>query len=199
MPGVTPPNAKRAVFLDRDGTLNPDPGYIDSPDKIAPFSYSAHSIRRLSDSGRLVVIVTNQSGVARGLFDEKTLRGINAHLVRLLESEGGHIDGLYYCPHYPQSDSSETEYLRDCDCRKPKPGLLLRAAADLEIDLAQSVVIGDRYLDVEIAHAVGAQSILVLTGWGKRELDFESQSWPRMPDLVVEDLSAAVDALLAQD
>lgn len=187
---------KTAVFLDRDGTLNPDPGYIDSPEKIVPFPYAAQAIRRLNEAGHLVIIVSNQSGVARGYFNEETLGGINAQLVRHLEAEGGRVDGFYYCPHYPATNGNESEYLKDCNCRKPKPGLLLQAAADLDIDLLRSVVIGDRYLDIELAHSVGATGILVLTGWGRRELENDRSLWPRMPDLVTEDLKTAVDALL---
>jgi D-glycero-D-manno-heptose 1,7-bisphosphate phosphatase len=200
MTSVSHPRGRyTAVFLDRDGTLNPDPGYIDSPDKIVPFAFAAHAIKRLNDAGHLVIIVSNQSGVARGYFDEATLAGINTQLVRQLEVEGGRIDGLYYCPHYPAANGNDTEYLRECDCRKPKPGLLLRAATELDIDLERSVVIGDRYLDIQLAHSVGASGILVLTGWGRRELEREQSNWPRMPDLVAEDLTAAVDALLAAD
>jgi D-glycero-D-manno-heptose 1,7-bisphosphate phosphatase len=198
MPSVSHRESRyTAVFLDRDGTLNPDPGYIDSPDKIVPYSYSAHAIRRLSEAGHMVVIVSNQSGIARGYFNEETLAEINARLIRLLECEGGRVHGLYYCPHYPETTGSESEYLRECECRKPKPGLLLQAAADLDIDLKRSVVIGDRYLDIELAHAVGATGILVLTGWGKREFESERANWPRMPDLVTEDLMSAVDAVLS--
>lgn len=186
-----------AVFLDRDGTLNPDSGYINSPEKIIPYAYSARAVRRLNDAGHLVIIVSNQSGVARGYFDEETLAQINARLVTQLEAEGGRIHGTYYCPHYPIADGTPTEYLRDCECRKPKPGLLLRAAEELDIDLQRSVVVGDRYLDIQLAHSVGASGILVLTGWGRRELESDQASWPRMPDLVTEDLMSAVDALLA--
>lgn len=192
---------QKAVFLDRDGTLNDDPGYIDRPEKIVLFPSAANAIRRLNEAGRKVVVVTNQSGVGRGLFEETTLHGIHAHLVRLVEAAGGAIDAIYYCPHYPIGGETESHgespYRRDCDCRKPKPGMLLRAARDLNLDLESSVVIGDRYLDIEMAHAVGARGILVLTGYGQRELDLEAVNWPRMPDMVAQDLTAAVDAALS--
>lgn len=191
---------QKAVFIDRDGTLNDDPGYIDRPEKIVLFPSVAKAIRRLNEAGRKVVVVTNQSGVARGLFEETTLQGIHAHLVELIGAAGGVIDAVYYCPHYPMDGEAksrvESRYQRDCECRKPKPGMLIRAARDLNLDLEASVVIGDRYLDIQMAHAVGARGILVLTGYGQRELDRDASSWPRMPDLVAQDLTAAVDAAL---
>ncbi len=191
---------QRAVFLDRDGTLNEDPGYIDRPEKIRLFPSTAEAVRRINNSGRKVVVVTNQSGVARGIVDETHLTGIHAHIINLIESAGARIDAVYYCPHYPNVSGGVGEtgsrYLRDCDCRKPKPGMLLQAARDLNLDLRRSAVIGDRYLDIEMAHSVGARGILVLTGYGQMEFDLGKDSWPRMPDLVVPDLMAAVAALL---
>ncbi len=183
-----------AVFVDRDGTLNDDPGYIDSPERIKLYPFAAAAIRHINESGRKVVVITNQSAVARGMISEGALTKVNDHLLQLVAAEGARIDAIYYCPHHPEA--TDLRYRCVCDCRKPKPGMLLRAAIDLNLELRKSIVIGDRYLDVETAHSVGATGVLVLTGCGRREFDSDRGSWPRAPDLVSENLAEAVQLLL---
>lgn len=184
----------QAVFLDRDGTLNDDPGYLDSPEKIRLFPGAIEAVRRINDSGRKVVVVTNQSGVARGLFDEAQLLLIHDHLRDLFRIQGALIDAIYYCPHHPSE--GDVKYRIECECRKPNAGLLYLAQRDLNLSLTDSIVIGDRYQDVEMAHRAGARGVLVLTGYGKKEFDEDRESWPQPPDLIANDLSDAIDRIL---
>jgi D-glycero-D-manno-heptose 1,7-bisphosphate phosphatase len=151
----------KAVFLDRDGTIVGDPGYIGNPDDVKLVPGSAEAIRRLSEGGHLVVIVSNQSGVARGRFDEAALSAVHARVEALLRQEGAHLDGAYYCPYLNGPDAVVEAYRRDSDLRKPNPGMLLQAARDLEIDLAQSWMIGDSPSDVEAGQRAGCRTILI--------------------------------------
>ena len=156
-----------AVFLDRDGTLIEEVGYLDRLDRLSIFPWSAEAVRRLSAGGFRIVVVTNQSGVARGLFAESFVEEVHRVLDERLEAAGARIDAYYYCPHHPDGDLPE--YRRDCECRKPRPGLIRRAARELSIDLSRSYVVGDRWLDVELAQAVGACGILVRSGYWSEE------------------------------
>lgn len=156
---------KRAVFLDRDGTIIEDDGYIDNVARIHLFSWSAEAIVRLHKAGFLVVVVTNQAGVARGYFDEAFLDEAHRHLDALLGSQGASIDAYYYCPHH--RDGVVAAYTRVCDCRKPAPGMIAKAAADLDIDVPASFVVGDKWLDIELAQRAGAAGVLVRTGYGQ--------------------------------
>ncbi len=183
----------QAVFIDRDGTLNEDTGYLDSIENIQLFPFAIEAVRRINDSGRKVIVVTNQSGVARGMFDEAQLRQIHDHLRDLFRAHGAVIDAIYYCPHHPSE--GDTKYRVECECRKPKAGMLHLAQRDLNLSLADSTVIGDRYHDVEMAHRVGARGVLVLTGYGKKEYDEDRESWPRPPDIIAKDLSDAIDKI----
>jgi len=179
----------RAVFLDRDGTICEDVGYLNSVEQIQLIPRAAEAIRRLNEKGFKTVMVTNQSGVARGFFPESRLKEIHFELTRLLREEEAFLDGVYYCPHYP--DEGEEPYRRICECRKPAPGLLLQAAEDLDLDLPASFMIGDHYSDVECAQRVGAQGILVLTGHGQEAL-LKKENWPSLPSIIVPDLYEAV-------
>jgi D-glycero-D-manno-heptose 1,7-bisphosphate phosphatase len=156
-----------AVFLDRDGTLNEDAGYIDRLERFVLFPYAIDAIRLLRRAGYLAIVLTNQAGVAKGLYPETFVDEARRYVEARCASGGTALDGHYYCPHLPDADVEA--YRRECDCRKPKPGLALRAAAELGIDLARSVVIGDRWRDIEVARAVGARAILVRTGYGASE------------------------------
>jgi D-glycero-D-manno-heptose 1,7-bisphosphate phosphatase len=158
---------KPAVFLDRDGTLIEEVGYLDRLDRLALFPWSVEAVRLLNRRGFLVVIVTNQAGVARGFFDEAFVVEAHRHLSNRLGAAGARLDGLYYCPHHP--DAPLPAYRRVCDCRKPRPGLIRQAERDLTIDVRRSFVVGDRWLDVELAQAVGATGVLVRTGYGAVE------------------------------
>ena len=156
-----------AAFLDRDGTINVDAGYIDRLERFELYPFALDAIRLLRRAGYLIVVLTNQIGVAKGLYGEDFVRATAEHLQRCARQSDTVIDGHYYCPHSPDADV--VAYRTDCDCRKPKPGLALRAANDLDIDLARSVVIGDRWRDIAVANAIGARAILVKTGYGATE------------------------------
>ena len=158
---------KPAVFLDRDGTIIDDVGYLDRVDDVAIYPWSADALRLLRRGGFAIVVITNQSGVARGLYPESAVHDVHAHLAEAFGRGGAVVDGWYHCPHH--ADAVDPAYRLDCDCRKPKPGMLTRAAAELDLDLARSVVVGDRWSDVAAARAVGAAGVLVRTGVGARE------------------------------
>jgi D-glycero-D-manno-heptose 1,7-bisphosphate phosphatase len=176
--------------MDRDGTICEEVGYLDSIERFRLLPRAAEAIKLLNGRGLKAVVVTNQSGVARGFFSESLLQELHEELVRQLRQEGGHLDGIYYCPHHPSEGNQP--YLRVCDCRKPAPGLLLRAAKDLGLDLQASYGIGDHYSDVECAQRVGAKGILVLTGHGGGSLA-EKENWRTPPDYIAPDLYAAVE------
>ncbi len=188
-------NQNQVVFLDRDGTICEEVGYIDSAEKLSLIPGSAEAIKLLNDRGFKVVVVTNQSGVARGFFSESFLEELHAELKRRLQAQGAHLDGIYYCPHHP--DEGKVPYLRICDCRKPGSGLLLQAARDLALDLSGAYVIGDHFSDVECAHGVGARGILLLTGHGRQALA-QRESWTRAPAFIASDLFAAVNWILSE-
>ena len=181
-----------AVFLDRDGTLIEEVGYLDRPERVELYPYSADAIRALNRAGLRIVMVTNQSGVARGFFSEAVVHAVHGHIERLLAEAGAHIDAYYYCPHHP--DGKVAEYARACDCRKPARGLVDRAARELGIDPARSVAVGDRWLDVALARAVGAAGVLVRTGYGLTE---EQRPLAGLAaDAVVDNLAAAASWIL---
>lgn len=185
-----------AVFIDRDGTLNEEAGYVNHPHRLRLLPRSAEAIRRLNRSGLKAVMVTNQSGVARGYFSEEVLQAVNEALVGQLKAEGAYLDGLYVCLHHPTE--GEPPYRARCDCRKPEPGLLRRAAADLGLDLPRSWMVGDKISDVLTGRRAGARSILVLTGYGLGEREYRRSRWPTDPDHVAEDLLEAVEWILAR-
>jgi len=179
------------VFLDRDGTIIEDVGFLDAFEKLALFPWSIDSIRALNRAGLPVVVVTNQSGVARAYFDEPFVLETHRGLSALLGEGGARIDGYYYCPHHP--DGSVAGYARLCECRKPARGLVDRAARDFDLDLARSFVVGDKWIDVGLAQAVGARGILVRSGTGAAEIR-------RRPDLaadvIADNLAAAASWIL---
>ena len=153
-----------AVFLDRDGTLIEERGYLSKLEDIALFADTPAALRRLRDAGFALVVVTNQAGIARGYFDEAFVQKAHRCLGEMLAAEGIVIDGYYYCPHHP--DGLVPEYSRVCRCRKPAPGMVEHAARDLDLDVDRSFVVGDKWLDVELATNAGARGILVRTGYG---------------------------------
>ena len=158
---------KPAVFIDRDGTLNEEVGYLDRLDRLALYPWSIDAVRLLNRSGYAVVVVTNQAGVARGFFDEGFVHEVHRHMADKLAGGGARIDRYYYCPHHPAA--TVAAYRRECDCRKPRPGMIRRAEQELDLDLRRSFVIGDRWLDIGLANAVGATGVLVKTGYGAEE------------------------------
>jgi len=178
-----------AVFLDRDGTIAEEVGYLNHASRFRMFPFVAAAIRCLNEAGFPVVVVTNQSGVGRGYFPESLVRSVNEMMKEELAAVGARIDAIHYCPH----TSADR-----CDCRKPRPGLLERAAREHSLDLARSFVVGDRYGDIELARNVRARGILVRTGYGEGELAWHSARWPTQPNFVAEDLSKAADWILRQ-
>lgn len=154
-----------AVFLDRDGTITRERGHICDPDDLELLPGSADAIRRLREGGWRVVVVTNQSHVARGVVTEADLQQMHRRLRELLDREGAAVDAVYHCPHHPEG--TVAQYAVECDCRKPRPGLLQRAAVDLGLDLPQSVMVGDAARDVQAGWAAGVRAcFLVRTGHG---------------------------------
>ncbi|WP_455367118.1 D-glycero-beta-D-manno-heptose 1,7-bisphosphate 7-phosphatase [Kaarinaea lacus] len=176
------------IILDRDGVINEDSDeYIKSPEEFIPIAGSLEAIAKLNRAGYTIVVATNQSGIARGYFNEATLQAMHEKLRALLTAEGGHIDRIYYCPHGPNDD---------CDCRKPKPGLLQQILQDYPVDPADVIAIGDSLRDLQAAQAVGISSVLVRTGKGKKtEVQLETDN-ALATTPVFDNLSEAVDALL---
>jgi heptosyltransferase-2 len=177
------------VFLDRDGTLNRDIGYLCDPDQLELLPGVGAALRALREAGSRTVIVTNQSGIARGALTEARLELVHQQLRRLLEAEGASVEAIFYCPHHPDDR---------CRCRKPETELIERARAQLALKSAPSYVVGDKLADVQLAHRIGATSVLVRTGHGEQVLNH----WPdgeQPPDHVADDLLAAVDWILGHD
>ncbi|HVQ38302.1 MAG TPA: HAD family hydrolase [Pyrinomonadaceae bacterium] len=187
---------KRAVFIDRDGTISEEVGYINHPSRFRVFSYSAAAIKRLNDNGWLAILVTNQAGVARGYFSEEMIQTVHSKLSDELKSSDAKLDAIYYCAHHPSV--GVPPYRFDCDCRKPKPGLITRAARDFDIDIRESWMVGDRYSDIELARNAGLKSAFVLSGYGRGEWEHQRDSWIEQPDLVAENLLETVELIISQ-
>jgi len=179
-----------AVFLDRDGTINEQMGYINHISRFVMLPRAAAAIRLLNDQGIPVVVVSNQSGLARGYFPESLIGEVHAKMTEALAQEGAHVDGIYICPHHPEA--KEERFRLACDCRKPKPGMFHKAAADLGLDLDRSYVVGDRWSDLKAAAAVRAKGVLVLTGYGRGDFEYIGPVQAVQPTYVAEDLYAAV-------
>jgi D-glycero-D-manno-heptose 1,7-bisphosphate phosphatase len=176
----------RAIFMDRDGTVSEEVGYMYHSGLYKVFPWTGPAIRKINQHGLKAVLITNQSGVGRGYFDEGSVREVHDILRTELAAHEAKLDAVYVCIHHPEAG---------CDCRKPSPGMLLQAQRELEIDLAQSFVIGDRYLDIEAAHRVGAKGVLVLTGNGRDErMKYTANT--DQPDFIAENLMDAVNAIL---
>ena len=188
---------RRAIFMDRDGTVSDEVGYVNHIDRYRLLPRSAQAIRRINEAGLLAFVITNQSGVARGLFDEALVHEVHATLVRWLAERGARVDGIYFCPHHPKE--GEPPLRQDCDCRKPRPGLLKRAAEEHGVDLSASYMIGDTVLDIEAARNAGATGILVLTGYGKGDLKFRMAKRGLAPAHVAADLMEAVEWILERE
>jgi D-glycero-D-manno-heptose 1,7-bisphosphate phosphatase len=182
---------RRAVFLDRDGTLLEEGNYVSDIRNVVFFPYTVDAVRLLNQAEFAVVVITNQSGIARGIVQESFVAEAHAFIDRKLAEGGARIDGYYYCPHH--LEGSIEKFTRECDCRKPKPGQLHQAAADLDLDLAGSFVVGDRWSDVEAAAAVGGRGVLVRTGYG-----MQAAQESRPAAVIVDNLIAAVAWILRQ-
>jgi len=178
----------QAVFLDRDGTMIEDIGYLERLEQIDFYPWTVDAVRALNRAGLAVVVITNQAGIARGYFTEAFVDETHRAVSARLEAGGAHVDAYYYCPHHP--DGTLEAYRKRCDCRKPARGLIDRAVADLGIDPERSFMVGDKWLDVGAGRAAGARSILVRTGLGTLQ---EARPHPEFAaDAVVDNLAAAV-------
>jgi len=187
----------RAVFLDRDGTINEEVGYVNHLRRFVLLPRVGEAIRLLNRRGLKTVVVTNQSGVARGYFPESLIHLVHQRMEELLGQEGAHLDGIYYCPHHP--DAGSPPYRQKCRCRKPDTGLVDEATRSLDLDCSKSYMIGDRGPDLEFARRIGAKGILVLTGYGRGEWEYCRDQWNAEPDYVAQDLYEAVQWILRQD
>jgi D-glycero-D-manno-heptose 1,7-bisphosphate phosphatase len=186
---------KAAVFLDRDGTINEQMGYINHLSRFILLPGSGAAIRRLNEHRIPVFVVSNQSGLARGYFPPALLDEVHAKMTAMLAAEGARVDGIYVCPHHPEA--MEARYRVDCDCRKPKPGLFNRAAREHDLDLHASYVVGDRWSDLKAAAGCGATGILVLSGYGRGDRDYIGPRQQIQPAYVAEDLGEAVKWIIA--
>ncbi len=187
---------KAAVFLDRDGTINEEMGYINHSDRFIIFPFVAESIKVFNSLDFRVIVVTNQSGIARGYFDESLVVELHDRLINEMKEKNAIIDSIYYCPHHPVEGKGK--YLLDCNCRKPRPGMIETAVKEHEIDLDKSYMIGDRYKDILFAKKLNIKSAFVLTGYGKGEYEYQRDSWEYLPDLVGENLLAVAKMIKNQ-
>ncbi len=182
-----------AVFLDRDGTINYDSDYLCDEAKLELLPGSADGIKLLNDAEFLTIVCTNQSGIARGYFSEDKLQQIHEKLKILLKEKGAFLDEIFYCPHH--SDFGNEKYKKDCDCRKPKPGMIYKSLQKYDIDLQKSYVVGDKIADILFGKNLGLKTILVLTGYGQesfKRLDNSSQ-----PDFVAKNLKEACEIIVS--
>ena len=185
---------RRAVFLDRDGTIIEEVGYLDRAERVELYPWSIDAIRAFNRAGLAVVLVSNQSGIARGFFTEAVVDEVHRHMATILAEGGAHIDAYYYCPHHP--DGKVAGYARACDCRKPGRGLVDRAVREFGVDPASSFVVGDRWFDVGLARRVGAEAVLVRTGYGMSEEHHPPDGLTA--DAVVDNLIAAATWILGR-
>jgi histidinol-phosphate phosphatase family protein len=181
------------VFLDRDGTINEDVGYLDRLERLTLFPWSIDAVRLLNAAGFCVVVITNQRGVATGVVSEEFVHTVHGEMSERFCAGGARIESFYYCPH--DAAAPIEQYRRDCSCRKPKPGMALQAVDDLGIDLMRSFVVGDRWSDVAVARNVGATGILVRTGYGVTQAAHADRP---ADAIVVNDLMAATVRILGE-
>ncbi|OGP88122.1 MAG: hypothetical protein A2031_03165 [Deltaproteobacteria bacterium RBG_19FT_COMBO_43_11] len=186
-----------AVFLDRDGTINEEVGYLDNLAKVKIIPAAFEAIRLININAMKTVVISNQAGVARGLFSEEFVNITNEYLQTALRGKNAIIDKFYYCPHHPTEGIGQ--YRQKCNCRKPASGMLLRAAEEMNIDLEQSYIIGDRYNDIEAGKKVGVKGVLVKTGFGQSLLqdDGPDRLTPQnKPDFIAADILEAIQLIL---
>ena len=186
--------SRPAVFLDRDGTINEQMGYINHISRFVLLPGVAKAIALLNRHRIPVVVVSNQSGLARGYFPSELLDAVHALMEKQLAQKGAVLDGIYFCPHHPEA--KEEKYRQNCQCRKPKPGMMLQAANELGLDLARSYLVGDRWSDLKAAAACGAKGVLVLTGYGRGDLEYIGPRQTIQPHFVAEDLEQAAAWIL---
>jgi len=195
LPGLPNESCSRpAVFLDRDGTISEEVGYVNHISRLRLFPWTAEAIRKLNQAGFPVIVVTNQSGVGQGYFPEELVHEVHEKIQAELKPQGASIDAFYYCPHHPSARLSA--YRVECRCRKPDAGMLEQAALEFHLDLHASFMVGDSTRDVESGIRAGAHTVMVMTGYGRGNLEYQRPSLPRMPDWTVENLREAVDTIL---
>lgn len=180
---------RTTVFLDRDGTINEEVSYLGHPDLLSLISGAAEAIRLLNEADMLAIVVSNQSGVGRGYFSTATVEAIHQRLAKQLAIHGAYVDAIYYCPHHPSEG---------CNCRKPKTGMLVRAARDYRIDMQRAFVVGDKVSDLDAGRQVGCKTVLVLTGYGEQARE-TSNNTSFQPDYISTDLYDAVKWILAEE
>ena len=186
-----------AVFIDRDGTINEQMGDINDPSRFILLPNVVEAIGLLNQNKFLSVVVSNQSGVARDYFPLELVYEINQIMEKQLGEKAVKIDGIFFCPHHPKAKLES--YRLECDCRKPKTGLIEQACQVLDIDLPRSFVVGDRYSDIEMGHSLNLRSVLVETGYGLGEKKYVLPKKKRKPDHIAHDLLGAVHWILARD
>ncbi|HEU4401446.1 MAG TPA: HAD family hydrolase [Candidatus Polarisedimenticolia bacterium] len=188
---------RRAIFMDRDGTISEEVGYVNHLSRYRLLPHSLEAIRLVNRAGFLAIVTTNQAGVARGYFQESLVHAVHARLLSWVEEGGARLDAIYYCPHHPREGAPP--YRADCDCRKPRPGMILRAAREHDIDLARSYAIGDSVIDLEAGAAAGVPSLMVLTGYGRGLLEHQPERLRVAPLHTSEDLLEAVRFIVARE
>lgn len=186
----TQTDLKPAVFMDRDGTMTIEGGYINHPSRLKLIAGTADAVRLCNENDLLAVVTTNQAGVARGYFTEDMINVVHGRLRTMLEKKGAHLDAVYYCPHHPRE--GKTPYRADCNCRKPRPGMIEQACRELPVDLTRSYMVGDKISDSEFGHRLGLRTVMVLTGYGRGEYEFQRQDWTDTPDFIAKNLKHAV-------
>ncbi len=182
--------SKIAVFIDRDGTMSEEVGYVNHLSRFKLLSNTAAAVKLLNDSNILAIVATNQAGVARGYFEESMIGLVHEKLRAELALTGAKLDAIYYCPHHPSA--GKPPYRTECDCRKPKPGMILKAKTELDIDLNRSYMVGDKISDIEFGQKLGLKSVMVMTGYGIGEYEHQRQDWKVTPDFMAADLLEAV-------
>jgi len=190
-------SGRPAIFMDRDGTICQEVGYVNHVSRCALLPRSAAAIRLINEAGRPALVATNQAGVARGYFEEPLIGQVHERMRRLLAEGGARVDGVYYCAHHPTAGAPP--YRADCDCRKPKPGMLLQGAKEHDSDLGRSWMIGDSIKDIEAGRAAGTGTVMVMTGYGRGESEHRRGEWRVEPDHMAEDLFEAVQWILARE
>ncbi|HWO22297.1 MAG TPA: D-glycero-beta-D-manno-heptose 1,7-bisphosphate 7-phosphatase [Kofleriaceae bacterium] len=188
---------RRCVFLDRDGVINEEVEYLHEPERVALVAGAAEAIAALGRAGLAVVVVTNQAGIARGMYTERELAAVTARIGELLAGAGARLDGVYFCPHHPEAGRGP--YRIACRCRKPGPAMLEQAAAELGLDLAGSAIVGDKASDLEAGRAAGCAAVLVRTGYGaQEEARLIADARADLADAVFDSLAAAAPWLIAR-
>lgn len=186
-----------AVFIDRDGTITEEVGYINHVDRLKLISNAGKAIGLLNKAGILAICASNQAGVARGYFPLELVYKVHDKLVKILRRQDAYLDAIYFCPHH--KDGVVRDFKVDCTCRKPKTGMIKKAVKEFNIDVEKSYAIGDKYTDVEFAKNAGCVAIMVKTGYGKGELEIFGDKWKQKPDYVAEDLFDAVLWILRRE